>query len=255
MADVLSQQKDNIALIDQVIQKQDDLFDNKERLARVENFFKSQVTVFDAAARMEGDLRIELDYLSHEPEANDALNHIRMMVVVPNGFDYKKIPMLNGWMATVREGHDRLLKAKREELIGYCQQCMGAIHQAAGGHPDARDYVTKADTFFKQKMDTIDTMTSLALLDGLLPPMLQYKDTAVARIENAIRPPEPPKPQPPKPGLAVPPAPKKIIKSYNRSIVFPAMQLESEADVDAYVEKVRTQLKQLLKGSDGIKLN
>ena len=60
----------------------------------------------DAAARMEGDLRIELDYLSHEPEANDALNHIRMMVVVPNGFDYKKIPMLNGWMATVREGHD-----------------------------------------------------------------------------------------------------------------------------------------------------
>ena len=135
MADVLSQQKDNIALIDRVIQKQDDLFDNKERLARVENFFKSQVTVFDAAARMEGDLRIELDYLSHEPEANDALNHIRMMVVVPNGFDYKKIPMLNGWMATVREGHDRLLKAKREELIGYCQQCMGAIHQAAGGHP------------------------------------------------------------------------------------------------------------------------
>ena len=252
MADVLSQQKDNIALIDRVIQKQDDLLDNKERLARVENFFKSQVTVFDAAAKMEEDLRNELDYLSHEPQANDALNHIRMLVVVPNGFDYKKIPMLNGWMTTVREGHDRLLKAKREELIGYCQQCMGAIHQAAGGHPDARDYITKADTFFKQKMDTIDTMTSLALLDGLLPPMLQYKDTAVARIENAIRPPEPPKPQPTKPNPT--PAPKKIIKSFNRSIVFQAKQLESEADVDAYVEQMRIQLKQLLKGCDGIQL-
>ena len=252
MADVLSQQKDNIALIDRVIQKQDDLLDNKERLARVENFFKSQVTVFDAAAKMEEDLRNKLDYLSHEPQANDALNHIRMLVVVPNGFDYKKIPMLNGWMTTVREGHDRLLKAKREELIGYCQQCMGAIHQAAGGHPDARDYVTKADTFFKQKMDTIDTMTSLALLDGLLPPMLQYKDTAVARIENAIRPPEPPKPQPPRPDPT--PAPKKIIKSFNRSIVFQAKQLESEADVDAYVEQMRIQLKQLLKGCDGIQL-
>ena len=253
MADVLSQQKDNIALIDRVLQKQDDLFDNKEQLARVENFFKSQVTVFDAAAKMEEDLRNELDYLSHEPQANDALNHIRMMVVVPNGFDYKKIPMLNGWMATVREGHDRLLKAKREELIGYCQQCMGAIHQAAGGHPDTRDYITKADTFFKQKMDTIDTMTSLALLDGLLPPMLQYKDTAVARIENAIRPPEPPKPQSVKPNPTS--APKKIIKSFNRSIVFQAKQLESEADVDEYVEKIRAQLKQYLKGCDGIRLN
>lgn len=85
--------------------------------------------------------------------------------------------------------------------------------------------------------------------------MLQYKDSAVVRIENAVRPPEPPKPvDPPKPG-PVKPAPKKIIKNYNRSIVFPAKQLENEADVDAYVEVIRKQLKQLMQGCDGIKLN
>lgn len=247
--DVLSQQKDNIALIDRVIKKQDDLFDNKEQMQRVESFFKNQVTVFDAAAKMEQDLRNELHYLSHEPEANDALNHIRMMVFVQGGFDYKKIPLLNGWMATVREGHERLLKAKREELMGYCQQCMGAIHRAADGNHDVRDLISKADIFFKQKLDTIATMTSLALLDGLLPPMLQYKDAAVARIEDITRPPEPPKPGP------VVPVPKKVIRPYNRSIVFPAKQLETEADVDAYVEQVRAQLKQLMRGCDGIKLN
>lgn len=256
MDDVLSQQKDNIALIDRVLKKQDDLFDNKEQLGRVESFFKNQVTVFDAAAKMEADLRNELDYLSHEPEANTALNQIRMVVFVQGGFDYKKIPMLNGWMATVREGHERLLKAKREELMGYCQQCMGAIHQASNGHPDTREVITKADTFYKQKMDAIASLTSLALLDGLVPPMLQYKDVTVERIENICRPPEPPKPvTPAKPGPATPPTPKKIIKAYNRSIVFPAKQLESEADIDAYLEKVRAQLKQLLTGCDGIKLN
>ena len=202
---------------------------------------------------MEADLRNELDYLSHEPEANTALNQIRMVVFVSGGFDYKKIPMLNGWMATVREGHDRLLKAKREELIGYCQQCMGAIHQTSNGHPDTREIINKADTFYKQKMDTIATMTSLALLDGLIPPMLQYKDSACERLENLKRPIEPPKPvTPTKTGPA---APKKIIKAYNRSILFPAKQLETEADVDAYLDKVRDQLKQLLKGCDGIKLN
>lgn len=256
MDDVLSQQKDNIALIDRVIKKQDDLFDNKEQLARVESFFKNQVTVFDAAAKMEADLRNELDYLSREPEANTALNQIRMVVFVQGGFDYKKIPMLNGWMATVREGHERLLAAKRDELMGYCQQCMGAIHQAANGHPDTREVVSKADAFYKQKKDAIASLTSLALLDGLVPPMLQYKDSTVERIEMICRPPEPPKPMPPvEPGPVPSPAPKKIIKAYNRSIVFPAKQLESEADVDAYVEKVRAQLKQLMKGCDGIKLN
>ena len=224
-------------------------------MGRVEGFFKNQVAVFDAAAKMELDLRNELDYLSHEPEANTALNQIRMVVFVQGGFDYKKIPLLNGWMATVKEGHDRLLAAKREEMNGYCMQCMGAIHQAANGHHDVKDLISKADLFYKQKMDTIAALTSLALLDGLLPPMLQYKDTAVARIENVIRPPQPPKPvDPPKPG-PVKPAPKRIIKNYNRSIVFPAKQLETEADVDAYVEAMRKQLKQLLQGCDGIKLN
>ena len=253
IADVLSQQKDNIALIDRVIKKEDDLYDSKEALVKVESFFKNQVMIFDAAAKMEADLRNELDYLSHEPEANTALNQIRMVVFVSGGFDYKKIPMLNGWMSTVREGHDRLLKAKREELIGYCQQCMGAIHQTSNGHPDTREIINRADTFYKQKMDTIASMTSLALLDGLIPPMLQYKDTACEKLENLKRPIEPPKPATPtKPGPA---APKKIIKAYNRSIVFPAKQLETEADVDAYLDKVRDQLKQLLKGCDGIRLN
>ena len=255
MDDILSQQKDNIALIDRVIKKQDDLFDNKEKMVRVEGFFKNQVNVFDAAAKMEADLRNELDYLSHEPEANTALNQIRLVVFAPGGFDYKKIPMLNGWMETVREGHGRLLQAKREEILGYCQQCMGAIHQASNGHPDTREIISKADTFFKQKRETIATMTSLALLDGLVPPMLQYKDDACERLDIIARPPAPKPVVQPKEDPAAPPAPKKIIKTYNRAIVFPAKQLETEAEVDAYVEKVRAQLKQLMRGCDGIKLN
>ena len=88
----------------------------KEDLQDVETFFKNQVQIFDAAAQMEEDLRNELDYLSHEPEANAALNKIRLVVAVQGGFSYKKIPELNGLMATVREGHDRLLEFKREEL-------------------------------------------------------------------------------------------------------------------------------------------
>lgn len=51
------------------------------------------------------------------------------------------------------------------------------------------------------------------------------------------------------------PQPKKVIKSLNRQVVFPARRLESEADVDEYVEKMRIQLKQLMKNCDGIQLN
>ena len=82
--------------------------------------------------------------------------------------------------------------------------------------------------------------------------ILQYKDDACERIEIAAQPPAPVELAPaPKPEAE---AVKKVIKNYNRSVIFPAKQLESEADIDAYVEKVRTQLKQLLHRCDGIKL-
>ena len=50
------------------------------------------------------------------------------------------------------------------------------------------------------------------------------------------------------------PQPKKIFKSLNRSVVFPAKRLETDADIDMYVEKMREQLKQLMKNCDGIQL-
>ena len=256
MTDILSQQKDNIALIDRVLKQEDKLFDTKEDLQDVETFFKNQVQIFDAAAQMEEDLRNELDYLSHEPEANAALNKIRLVVAVQGGFSYKKIPELNGLMATVREGHDRLLEFKREELNDVIVQCMGAIHQASKGDFKARDLIDKADTYFSQQKEKVRSYQSLALLDGLIPPMLQYKDSMVGKIETAL---EPPKPvEPPKPpvsnGGTVPPAPKKIIRPYNRSIIFPAKRLETTEDVDTYVEQMRKQLMKLLENCDGIQL-
>ncbi|MBE5038676.1 BREX system P-loop protein BrxC [Subdoligranulum sp. DSM 109015] len=252
--DVLSQKKDNIALIDRLLKLEDQLFDSKEDLQAVEGFFKNQVQVFDAAAQMEENLRNELDYLSREPAANDALNKIRLIVAVQGGFSYQKIPELNGLMATVRDGHGRLLDAKRAEVDEMITQCMGAVHQAANGDLKAKDLITRADKFYAQQKQKVRDYQSLALLDGLIPPMLQYKDDALERIETLLAPPAPPKPPVPLADGGPAPAAKKVIRPYNRSIIFPAKKLETMEDVDDYVEKIREQLKQLLKNCDGIQL-
>lgn len=252
MADILSQRKDNIALFDRILKREDALFDSKDALLNVENFFQNQVRTFDAAAQMEENLRNDLDYLAQEKEANEALNKIRLITSVQGGFNYRKIPELNTLMATVKAGHDRLLATKREELTDIVGQCMAAIHQAAGSNYDARAVVDKADVYFSQKTDQIKSCQVLALLDGLVPPMLQYKDHTCGMLEALLAPPQPAKKEgEDKPVL---PKPKKIIKAYQRAIVFPAKSLESEAEIDAYVEQMRQQLKQLLKGCDGIQL-
>ena len=248
--DVLTQQKDNIALIERVLKLEDSLLDSKEELQAVEGFFKNQVQIFDAAVRMEEELRNELDYLSREPAANDALNQIRLIVAVEGGFSYQKIPQLNSLMATVREGHGRLLEAKRAEVSDVIAQCMGTVHTAAGkaaASAKAQDIAARADDYFSQKKAQLSAMESLALLDGLIPPMLQYKDQAVESLEALVEPPI-------DPGSGPAAGPKKIIRSYNRAVIFPTKTLASAADVDDYVEKMREQLKTLLQNCDGIQL-
>ena len=255
MDKILSQRKDNIALIDAILKEEDNLFDNKEKMQRVEGFFKNQVQVFDSAAKMEEDLKNDLNYLRKEEEANEALNQIRLITVVqsdPKSI-YRRIPELNGLMDKVREGHGRLLDGKRAELLEIIRQCMEEVHTLSNGDVSCMELVKKGDTFFDQQKSRIRELQSLALLDGLIPQIWSYKDDLCDHIEIAKKPTEPV--QPKKPDAPVKPAPKKVIKTVYRQAAFPAKTLESQEDIDAYVERMRSYLTAMMKDCDGIKLN
>lgn len=261
-SEVLSQQRDNISLIDIILNKQDDLLDNKDDMQNVESFFKTQVTLFDAATKMVEDARDELGYLAKEAAANKALGKIRLLTGL-TGVDvvYRQIPELNALMETVREGRNRLLATKREDILEIVRQCMEEIHKGDRGMEEVRNVMDKADKFYTEKKTRIAELKNLALLDALEPQMITYKDEVCDTIEALQKPPVP-KPAPaPTSGAALTtapyavPTPQKLVKSFNRQVVFPAKCLETEQDVDAYVEKMRTQLKGLLKNCDGIQLN
>ncbi len=253
--DVLSQQKDNVALIESVLQREDNLYDVQEAMQNVEAFFKTQVSVFDAAVKFESDLRNDLDYIKKDEEANTALNTIRLITMIPqNGkYDYKRIPELNGLMTKVKTSHDAMLDEKRAELLEVVRQCMAEIHTAAAdGNTQAKAISDKADTYYTQQKEKIAETTSLALMEGFPIPMWNYRDDAVAKIDFTKQPPKPVNPV--KPVDPVKPVQKKTYKSIFRQSLLKSATLETDAEIDAYVDKLRDQLKTLLKGSDGIEL-
>lgn len=256
MDDVLSQKKDNIALIARVLKQEDALFDNKEAMSNgVENFFKTQVTVFDQAVQFEKSLHDDLERIAENEEAHKALNTIRLITTVQTGsrFNYNRIRELNPLMDTVRAAHDKMLEEKRAEVLETVRQCMEATHTAANGDSKASRLIEQSDRYFSQCKEKIAELKILALLDGMFLPMCQYKDNTVSSIEAILTPPAPkPKPQA---GKEAAPARKKVVRAYNRQVVFQAKTLQTEEDIDDYVEKIRSQLKQLLKNCDEIKLN
>ena len=259
MESVLSQRKDNTALIDRLLKEKGSLIDNKDDMQNVEGFFKNQVQVFDAAVRMEAELRNDLSYLQKEEEANQALNQIRKITVLDAGQSnvYRRIPELNGLMDTVREGHGRLLEAKRAEILEIIRQCLSEIHTLAGDVYDARAISERADKFFDQQKARVAELESLQLLDGLVPQMWEYKDDTVDKIDGIVhpKPPVAPTVKPNEGGAVTPPAPKKVIKNVYRQAAFPSKTLESQEDIDAYVERMRAYLTAMMKDCDGIKLS
>ncbi|MCR5783583.1 MAG: BREX system P-loop protein BrxC [Clostridia bacterium] len=253
--DVLSRQKDNTALIQRVIELQDALYDMRDDLQEVEDFFKTRVNLFDEAVHLEEELRVDRDYIENDDAANEALNRIRLITMSPadGKFRYERIPELNDLMTKVKASHDGMLDAKRGDLLELVKQLSDAVHKLADDKPAAKALCDASDAYFEQKKDLIASYSTLALLDGLTLLMSQHKDDTVSRIEAVLNPPV--TPAAPPTGQGSQPPKKEIIKSIHRQVLFPAMTLKTEDEIDNYVEKIRANMKLLLKDCDGIKLN
>lgn len=191
MDDVLSQKKDNIALIERVLNKEDALFDNKEAMSNgIENFFKTQVTVFDQAVQFEKSLHDDLDCIAENEEAHKALNTIRLIIMVQTGskFNYNRIRELNPLMDTVRTAHDKMLEEKRVEILETVRQCMEATHTAANGDSKVSHLIEKSDRYFSQCKEKIAELKSLALLDAFAyMNLIEHWGSGIPRIIDKVK--------------------------------------------------------------------
>ena len=249
---VLSQKKDHSALIQRIIDQEDELYDMHDDLQAIEAFFKTRVALFDAAVMFGHELQIDIDYIAKDNDTNQALNQIFEITTIPmhGRFRYDRIPELNSLMAKVKVSHGKMLATKREELREIVCQCMKEIHNLAGDQSTARNILNTADHYFTQKKQQIDSYQTLALLDSLVQQMWQYKDETVNRIEDILNPLKASKTE----SACSNKSTKKQIKPIPRQMVFSAKTLHTEEEIDSYLEAIRVQLKALLKGCDGIKV-
>ena len=256
---LLPNAKDNITLIDYILAEEDRLFDTKESLGRLESFFSSQVDIFNRAVDFMEEMRQDQDLLNRTEEIFQALNTLRLILMLPNNgkYDYKRIPELNSLMAAVRKHHEQLLEERRKELRDAIGQCLGEIHDQLDYNLEVKAEVVKADDKFEVLCQRVAHEQVIAMMDNILVQITDTKDKTLELIEILKRPKAPVVPVTPEtpntPAAPVKPV-RKNYKSVHRQVIFPAKKLETEADIDAYVEKIRAQLMQYMKGWDGIDL-
>ena len=250
--DILSQRKDNVALLNRMVQKQDDLLDSAEDMDGVELFFKSQRTVFDEAVKQMNRVSRERDYFATDPDPQEVFRTISAILAMPK--PYNRIGELPELIGKVKAAYQSLLDLKKEEVAETIRQCMQDVHQLAGEARDAGALLKQADDYFAGKREAAKEALSLTELDAMITQLLNHKDTVCKRMEVMAAP--APEPQAKESGEAKQPAPApKKIATVRRYDLCSVKRLQSRDDIDAYVEGIRQKLYQTLESCDGVQIN
>lgn len=249
MKSILSQRKDNVALLTRMLQKQDDLLDSLEDCENIEFFFKSQYTVYDEARYQMDTITPELDYFSADLEAQEVFKKVTEILLLEK--PYQRIGELPEMIAAVKQAYKKQLDEKRRTVNDHINQCQTDVHQIGQQVKNAEQLLRSSDSFFEGKYQAMKQAASLTQLDAMITQCNTHRDSTCKRLA-AMLDAQNRKPDDVKPGD---PQPKKIkIASVRRNDMCAVKRLNSKADIDAYVEELRKKLNGYLEGNDGIQI-
>lgn len=225
--DLLSQKKDNTALLTTMVSMENDFLDLNEDMSDILAFFKNQKTIFDSASQLLSSLFQEKDYLQAEQEATNALSQIQMILEMPK--PYKRISELPTLIQKVQMAYGQLLDLKKQDVHSDVQAAMSEIHQTA--KPYQKDIVTKADDALVAKRTAATQVTTLTQLDAMKIQIANIRQQFLKSLVEVD-------------------GPNVDSVTINRSSVCYSSKLENEADIDQYVEDIKENLMEMLNGHD-----
>lgn len=185
--EVLQNSGDNNSLIDNLLDLQDELEDNKEDMEIVENFFTNQVQIFDKAIKLDQDLRDDLNYIREYDEINEPLKKIRIITKVEpfEKYDYSLIPQLNDLMISVTNGHNALLDQARKDIEKEIRQCMATVTQAGDRkNPEMLKVIKSSDDYFTGVLDSVNKAKKKIQIENFYSDIATKRDSFRRRLDD-----------------------------------------------------------------------
>ena len=262
---ILAKASDNIALLQAVLDKQNELFDMKEDMENVENFFGSQRTIFDEGVKLWNKLQKDAtQYLYQDAAVKEAYDKIyRYTHPSANGaFDYNKIPEIKGLAATVTAAHDKMLAERKNELSEVITNCEKAYDAEAQKHQEicrkdsdvklkVEREIKRVKLYFADQQDLIARTSLLWDLDGKDSMFENNTNNYIWALRKAATPvAKPAEPQP----SQTPDNPKKKVRKTFRKFNMDGAVLRNEQDIDNYLANLKKSLMSLKDSCDEIEI-
>ena len=242
--DVLSQKRDNVALLTRLTAKQDEILNCSEDMEDIETFFKSQREIFDAARKLQRDLENEHDYFLSDTVAKAKIEELSSILSLVK--PYAKIKDLGDIMQTIRSAYGVLLNNKKKQVEGIINQYALDVHSIEIKNDKILVEIENADQRYAEYKQRVLSMTSLTSLDALITQLNSFKDQVILQIDTTLH--------SINEGSGQYSSPRKIIQ-IRRSEAFPVKRLATKLEVDDYIESVRKRLYESLEANDEVQIN
>ncbi len=239
--------RDSFAFIEALLGAKDDWLDASEDIHDLVNFYKTQIAAWRKlldGLRAFADNREALDKVPQAAAALTELTQIR-----DNGKPYGMVNRIEPLLATVASVNEQLALEKRDRALLSIDEKLAEVQaklSAVSANPDVSN---KALRLLQDLKARIATQTSIAQILYLQGQGGDAMDEAITLIEAAVavKPTHVAEPgsttKPPQTGTAnVPKAPAKTTKVVKASEFSTKTYLETEADVDAYISKLKEEL-------------
>ena len=224
---LLSQKKDNTALLTKMVAMSDEFLDLSEDMADILDFFRNQKNIFDNASSLLNTFAAESEYLQAEQEAVGTLSRIKSIIGMSK--PYKSIAELPNLIQNVQNVYGQLLDLKRQDVYSEVEAAMGEIHQTA--QSDGKDIVAKADNALIAKKKAAGEATALTQLDAMKIQIAAIRQQYIKALMGSSK------------------SNEKVATVSRSSLVY-SIKLKNEEDIDKYVADIKDELMKKLEGND-----
>ena len=234
--------RDSFAFVEGLLAAKDDWLDVSEDIHDLVNFYKTQISAWRKLLSGLDQFADNRDALNKESQAASALTELNQ--IRDNLKPYGLISKIEPLLATVTAVNEQLAKVQREKVLQAVDEKIIEVQSKLAAVSASPDLSNKALLNLQDLKKQISNQVSIAQILYLQTQAGEAMDEAFTLIEVSQVLPVPPgggfKPQ--GPGQTSVPPPVKTTHVIRAAELSSKTYLETEADVDTYIEKLKAAL-------------
>lgn len=248
---ILSAQSDNLVLVNTLCDLEGDLLDSKDDIRAVENFYDTQIKLFDNAIDIRNAvINHEKDYLLDNEDIKKAIEKIDDITRVTTPFKYNRIPELNDCISIINDQRNKVIQAKKHELNDFIDSCLHELELKATNEDKLQFELQNVKHKFDAKKQDVARLNNIVALDAKKNTITSLKDTIINQMDNILNNNDDTDNIP----TDIPVQPRRSVRQLQRTVIFSQVNLKTEADVNRYLANIKNRLLSYINDDEEIEI-